>query len=98
MKEIILTGYNEEEFVKKFKKGEKGGCYNCKRCEGDKSVYLLEGGGAGLATIHLRILAVKFDDVTFNYLLCQECMPLFQGTNSAPKEEDRDNAFSPNMN
>jgi len=97
MEEIILTGYNVKEFVEKLKKGEKGGCYNCKRCEGDKSVYFLKDGG-GLATIHLRMLAVKFDDVTFNYLLCQECIPLFHGAISAPKEEHKDSAFSPNMN
>lgn len=97
MKEIILTGYNEEEFVKKLKKGEKGGCFNCKRCEGDKSVYFLGDNVVGLATIHLRMLAVKFDDVTLNYLLCQERIPLLHGKISA-REENRYSAFSANMN
>ena len=97
MKDIILTGYTKEAFIKKMKKGEKGGCYLCKRSESDKSVYFLKDN-IGLAPLHLRMVDVKFGDANLNFLLCHECISLLHGITSLSKEEDKNIAFSLNMN
>lgn len=97
MKDIILTGYAKEAFIKKVKKGEEGGCYLCKRSESDKSVYFLKDS-IGLASLHLRMVDVKFGDANLNFLLCHECISLLHGIASLPKEEEKSSAFSHNMN
>jgi hypothetical protein len=97
MAEIFLTGYNSEDFVKKVKNGEKGGCYLCKRDEGEKSVYFNKED-LGLVPVDIGVVSVKRKDIKFNFLLCQECMILIEGILQQNEHESLVGNLGPNMN
>lgn len=79
MKEILLSGYSEKDFVKVISKGKKPGCYICKRSAEDKAVFVAtEGNKEGMGTERLEfdIFEVILGDKKFKYPLCQECLIL----------------------
>ena len=75
MKEILLSGYSEKEFVKVISKGKKPGCYLCKRRPDDKGVFIATEG-VGTAKLEFDVFEVVIGNNKFEYPLCQECLIL----------------------
>ena len=72
MKEVILTGYELEEFAKMVKRGKHAGCYQCKRQFGSQGVFLNKGG-FGAAPLFLKYLEFVDGNLKLKVPLCDEC-------------------------
>lgn len=79
MKEIIVTGMNEEDFVRFGKKDGKK-CYLCKREEGEESIIFNETEDCFKNhEIELHTYEVLVKDITFKYFVCSDCFILIRG-------------------
>ncbi|MBU0477941.1 hypothetical protein KKC91_05185 [bacterium] len=85
MKKVILTGCTKKEFDKRVKRGEKLGCYLCKRTGKDKSIFLADSIRS--TSLDVNILNIKCDEVILGFPLCFECYNLLKGLTEKPAEE-----------
>lgn len=72
MKEITLTGYELEEFVKLMKRGKQPGCYQCKRQFGSQGAFVVKNGFNALP-LFLKYLEFVDGNLKFKVPLCDEC-------------------------
>ena len=83
MQKIILTGYNDKDFLKMFKKKIKAGCYICKRRQDDEAVFITEEDederDIGSTRLRFSMLKVNKGDMEFHFLLCHECSIFLEG-------------------
>ena len=83
MQKIIVTGYNDKEFLKMFKKKLKAGCYICKRRQDDEGVFITEDNNEeqdiGSTKLSFSMLEVDKGDMKFQFLLCHECSIFLEG-------------------
>lgn len=79
MKDIILTGYGREEYLKK--KNVKPRCYLCKREAGDEGLFIAtEGTEEGFGTIELAFewFEITKSNKKFRFPICHECQLLLE--------------------
>ena len=75
-REIILTGYGEEEFTRKPKNREEVGCILCGKAEGER-IICFTGDGIHTLPTSSKLLDIKIGDIKYSFPLCWKCLILF---------------------
>ena len=73
---LLITGMNEQEFVKAMENGNARLCYSCGRAHGDTCVAIINKKNAKCGTVQVEEipLSAQGDELDVSMLICKECL------------------------